>query len=139
MNAQTTNTDWHPGEDDDYMRAAIARVRERCGMSDERPPIPGLTRQNTGVRHDVYKGWYVSDDGMAGIERRMNRRQRDLAAYHAPPEPVPAPARKRLPARTCAECGVTFLPGVSHARYHSAECQRRASKRRAAARRQGAA
>lgn len=139
MNPNTTHRAWHPGEDDDYMRAAIARVRERRGMSDERPPRDGLTRENTGYPAHPYVGWYWTERGMIGIERRMHGRPKEMAAYHAPPEPLPTPARKKLPARVCAECGVTFLPGVSHARYHSAECQRRASKRRAAARRQGAA
>ena len=32
MNHLTTNTDWHPGEDDAFLTAAIARVRHASGL-----------------------------------------------------------------------------------------------------------
>ena len=63
MNPNTTHRAWHPGEDDDYMRAAIDRVRERCGMSDLRD---GIAAQIDTAMHVAVE---VKDEPPAVVRR----------------------------------------------------------------------
>lgn len=135
MNDKTTHQDWHPQDSPEYLTAAIDRVREDYMMQDERPPIPGLTKVNTGVIHDVYRGWFISERGMIGIERRMRRRSIDaaLAAYDAEPAlPERTAPRRELEPRKCANpaCGITFFPSVARQVYHDQACGKRAARKR---------
>lgn len=77
----------------------------------ERPPVPGLTRENTGYPHDVYRGWFLTPEGLDGIERR-----------EAAPLP-PAPPVELT--RTCVDCRNTFPVYPPNTPTRCGKCRRR--------------
>ena len=118
-----THAGWHPGEDDDYLSAAIDRVREGHGMS------------NTGVKREWYLGggeW--TERELVGINRRAARRSQTLAEYHAHEDAIPTHGFNRQQpkptVRVCKGCGVTYIARSATSRYHDPQCQRRAYKAR---------
>lgn len=127
------NEDWVPVETEAYISAAIDRIRTEYGMS------------NTGI----VKEWYYNNAEMTerelvGVMRRMARRHKDLADYHAQPEPLPthgfASARPKTTVRVCANpaCGVTYIARSATSRYHDPACQRAAQRARDKARKETA-
>lgn len=120
------------------------------------PPIPGLTREQTPWPHDVYRGFYITPELMADIERRAATRQTAAATDEFPERPVravptgavttpvrdadwrrrtgqapapPGPKPQREP-RLCRECETEFVPTTSHNVYCKPACARRAASRR---------
>lgn len=104
-----------------------------------------MSETGTGIRADW---WYgnreLTERELVGINRRMARRHKDLADYHAQPEPLPthgfASARPKTTVRVCANpaCGVTFIARSATGRYHSPQCQRAAQRARDKARKETA-
>lgn len=92
-------------------------------MSNEKPPQAGLTRDasETGVKHGMYSGWYLTRKEYAAVKRRSAQRQTEAGT-------VPEEAIGRPPMRAVAS---NVTPTLSLAE------SRRAIKRRDWARRTG--
>lgn len=67
----------------------------------EIPPAPGLTRENTGYPHDVYRGWFLTRAAVRRLEKRL------AATAPAPPGNVTLTA-------ICPDCQALFevIPAI---------------------------
>lgn len=89
MNPNTVNTDWHPGETDDWLREAIDRVRADValesaemarGATEGADPMSGdLAHGNGASEPPAVWEWYMNNrpmtqDEYTGALRRMKRR-----------------------------------------------------------------
>lgn len=78
-------------------------------MTSEKPPIPGLTRIDTGYPHPHYVGWWITPAEMRRIRARMKafEEARAQAITDLPDAPGAT--------LTCRECGEAFTPAMNRA------------------------
>lgn len=127
MNPNSTHADWHPGEDDDYLSAAIDRVRKAYSMSDyavDEWYLGGGTYSGERLRR--YER-YSEARGAAKTEVSIER-----TARQAPAPIAPRTNRGRMRNVRCAQCNDVFPAINTQRKFCTAECQRAYHKERAA-------
>lgn len=112
-------------------------------MSSHNNPDVTDDPTETGVKHGVYPGMYLTKRGLAGVMRRIKRRGQTITdeplLRTATATTFNRAAPKPVVTRTCPRCGDAFTVTTSNKRYCDAECQIAAANQRAYAKRKGAA